>query len=298
MQLWQSWHQTRVNHIYFFKTTDLQIIQGFLPTIACKEASSFRYVSGIAASLMWVAKLRKTIYTRLCCFFAPGMPEAWGCHKKTDICDSVHRLLVIQTENNRLNERNDVSHLENNRRFNNTNPEPVNTRLSHDVTAAMLVSLNKGTAAMLVFLTDPPGIPELYYHANVFFCFGENTPYNPTEWYFKVYQVIHLYCVIEWNLKAGQIIAVGWATLRQWQRTEPEKNPGSWTGFEPMTARLGCSCFTDRAVKRWELSSLYPIARASNYVSATGRFCAMFLLKFNFLYSSDEVTVNKIYNLV
>ena len=64
-----------------------------------------------------------------------------------------------------------------------------------------------------------------------------------------------------------------------------------------MTARLRCTCFTDRAVKRWELSSLYRIARASNYVSATGRFCAMFILKCNFLYSSDEVPVNKIANL-
>ena len=296
MQLWQSWHQTRVNHIYFFKTTDLQIIQGFLPSLQggfqfslCEWHSRESHVSGEAAK----DDLHATVLLL-------RSWHAWGMRlpQKTDICDSVHRLLVIQTENNRLNERNDVSHLENNRRFTNTNPEPVNTRLSHDVTAAMLVSLNKGTAAMLVFLTDPPGIPELYYHANVFFCFGENTPYNPTEWYFKVYQVIYLYCVIEWNLKAGQIIAVGWATFRQWQRTEPKKNPGSWTGFEPMTARLRRSCVTDRVVKRWEISSLYRIARASNYVSATGRFCAMFLLKCNFLYSSDEVTVNKIYNLV
>ena len=45
---------------------------------------------------------------------------------------------------------------------------------SRDVTAAMLVSLNKGTAAMLVSPTNPPGI-ELYYHANLFFCFGGKT---------------------------------------------------------------------------------------------------------------------------
>ena len=45
---------------------------------------------------------------------------------------------------------------------------------SRDVTAAMLVFLNNGTAAMLVSPTNPPGI-ELYYHANVFFCFGEKT---------------------------------------------------------------------------------------------------------------------------
>ena len=40
-----------------------------------------------------------------------------------------------------------------------------------DVTAAMLVSLNNGTVAMLVSPTNPPGI-ELYCHANVFFCSG------------------------------------------------------------------------------------------------------------------------------
>ena len=43
--------------------------------------------------------------------------------------------------------------------------------LSRDVTAAMLVSLNNGTAAMLVYPNNPLGI-ELYYHGNVFFCFG------------------------------------------------------------------------------------------------------------------------------
>ena len=44
-------------------------------------------------------------------------------------------------------------------------------RFSLDVTATMLVSLNKGTAVMLVPQTDPPEI-ELYSYANVFFCFG------------------------------------------------------------------------------------------------------------------------------
>ena len=42
---------------------------------------------------------------------------------------------------------------------------------SRDVTAAMLVSLNKGMAAMLMFPTNPPGI-KLFYHAKFFFCFG------------------------------------------------------------------------------------------------------------------------------
>ena len=42
---------------------------------------------------------------------------------------------------------------------------------SRDVLAAMLVSLNKGTAVMLVSPIDPPRI-ELYSYANVFFCFA------------------------------------------------------------------------------------------------------------------------------
>ena len=50
----------------------------------------------------------------------------------------------------------------------------LNRVFSRDVMAAMLVFLNNGTAAILVSPTNPPGI-ELYYHANVFFCFGERT---------------------------------------------------------------------------------------------------------------------------
>ena len=40
---------------------------------------------------------------------------------------------------------------------------------SRDVTAAMLVSLNKREVAMLVSPTSPPGI-DLYSYANAFFC--------------------------------------------------------------------------------------------------------------------------------
>ena len=45
---------------------------------------------------------------------------------------------------------------------------------ARDVSAAMLVSLNKGTAAMLVSPTNPPEIG-LYSYANVSFCFGSKT---------------------------------------------------------------------------------------------------------------------------
>ena len=45
---------------------------------------------------------------------------------------------------------------------------------SRDVTVAMLVTLNKGMAAMLVSPINPPGI-ELYSYANVFFCFSWKT---------------------------------------------------------------------------------------------------------------------------
>ena len=42
---------------------------------------------------------------------------------------------------------------------------------SRDVTAAMLVSLNKREVAILASPTNPPGI-DLYSYANAFFCFG------------------------------------------------------------------------------------------------------------------------------
>ena len=42
--------------------------------------------------------------------------------------------------------------------------------ISHDVTAAMLVSPNNEMAAMLVSRCNPPGIKS-YCYANVFFCF-------------------------------------------------------------------------------------------------------------------------------
>ena len=54
-------------------------------------------------------------------------------------------------------------------------PQPLSNRLfSRDVTAAMLVSLNKGAVVMLMSPSNPPGIG-LYYNANVFFCFGGKT---------------------------------------------------------------------------------------------------------------------------
>ena len=46
-----------------------------------------------------------------------------------------------------------------------------NRVFSRDVTAAMLVSLDNGIAAMLVSPTSPPGI-DLYSYVNVFFCFN------------------------------------------------------------------------------------------------------------------------------
>ena len=51
---------------------------------------------------------------------------------------------------------------------------------SPDVTAAMLVSWNKGTSAMLVSPTNPSGI-ELYSYANVFFFLVEKHAYWSRE---------------------------------------------------------------------------------------------------------------------
>ena len=51
------------------------------------------------------------------------------------------------------------------------NSEMAYRVFSRYVTAAMLVSLKKGTAVMLMSPTYPPGI-ELYYHANVSYRLG------------------------------------------------------------------------------------------------------------------------------
>ena len=47
----------------------------------------------------------------------------------------------------------------------------INHTTINDFVAAMLMSLSKGMAAMLVLPTNPLGI-ELYSYVNVFFCFG------------------------------------------------------------------------------------------------------------------------------
>ena len=47
----------------------------------------------------------------------------------------------------------------------------LNSWFSNYVTAAMLVPLNKETAAMLVPQTNPQGL-EFYSYANFLFCFG------------------------------------------------------------------------------------------------------------------------------
>ena len=47
-----------------------------------------------------------------------------------------------------------------------------NRVFSHDVKAATLVSLNKGTVAMLMSPNNSPGI-QLCYHANAILCFGK-----------------------------------------------------------------------------------------------------------------------------
>ena len=73
---------------------------------------------------------------------------------------------------------------------------------SCDVTAAMLVSLNKGTAAMLVSPTNPLGI-ELYSYANSFFCFALKAC-SLITWvktlYKAVYNLVYILFVIQFSL--------------------------------------------------------------------------------------------------
>ena len=58
----------------------------------------------------------------------------------------------------------------------NVAPKEYRVFFLRDVTAAVLVFLNKGTAAMLVYPTNSPGI-ELYSNAKVLFC-KKNTLIN------------------------------------------------------------------------------------------------------------------------
>ena len=53
---------------------------------------------------------------------------------------------------------------------NHFNNNCINRAFSHDITAAMLVYQNKGTATILVYQANPLGI-ELFFSANTFFCF-------------------------------------------------------------------------------------------------------------------------------
>ena len=48
----------------------------------------------------------------------------------------------------------------------------MHTVFSHDVTAAILVSQNNETVAMLVSQASPVGV-ELFSHANAFFCYNK-----------------------------------------------------------------------------------------------------------------------------
>ena len=66
--------------------------------------------------------------------------------------------------------KNKNSHKEEGKEKKNHAEGRSNSWISHDVTAAMLVSPNNEMAAMLVSRSNPPSFESCYY-ANVFFCF-------------------------------------------------------------------------------------------------------------------------------
>ena len=64
---------------------------------------------------------------------------------------------------------NSVRNIRENTRYSSTHKAGANRLFSHDVTAAILVSRNNETSAMLVSQTSPRGV-ELFFYANAFFC--------------------------------------------------------------------------------------------------------------------------------
>ena len=89
--------------------------------------------------------------------------------------------------------------------------ETDNSVFSRDVTAAVVMSLNKGTAAMLVSPTYPAGI-ELYSYANVFFFFGWKTC-SLITWVKTLYILSVLFSFSKKDQQKG--------------RGTPDKKPGS-----------------------------------------------------------------------
>ena len=102
---------------------------------------------------------------------------------------------------------------------------------SYDVTTAMLVSLNNRTAAMLVSPTNPPGI-EVYYHANVFFCFRGKKRLLIT-WVKTLYIAKYL-SVLETMWRCGGGSVAQWLGRLPWDPDIPGSRPA-------LTTRWICS---------------------------------------------------------
>ena len=64
---------------------------------------------------------------------------------------------------------NSVRNIRENTRYSSTHKAGANRLFSHDVTAAILVSRNNETSAMLVSQNSHLGV-ELFFYANAFFC--------------------------------------------------------------------------------------------------------------------------------
>lgn len=165
---------------------------------------------------MRVAKLRKTIYARLLLLRSW---HAWGLKlpQKTDTWEPVHRLLVVQTENNRLSKSNDDLTLKTIK----DSTTPIKSQIIPDF-----------------HVTSPQkqshiGVPNWSSGNSGALLLGKR------------------FLLFRWKHSIQSAIALH------------------------LFYRQSCQALGA------QLSSLYRIARASNYVSATGPFCAMFFLKCN-----------------
>lgn len=111
---------------------------------------------------------------------------------------------------------------------------------SRDVTVAMLVFLDNGTAAVVVFLTNPPG-SELHYHANVFFCFCGKTR-SLITWVKTLYGLLNqkgtFHCIK--NKLRVQPLSVGWVGWDfAWFCSESVSFELGWNGEKGWVASPG-----------------------------------------------------------
>ena len=84
--------------------------------------------------------------------------------------------------------------------------QPLDSWFSYDVTAAILVSLNKETTATLMSQTNPQGIA-FYSYAKFLFCFGWKT-WQLIKWVKTSNRPFTVVCFVAWPLHESELILI------------------------------------------------------------------------------------------